>query len=244
MRSAPLRLPWPGLDWTVPLHPLSGPAAHYLIAVRRVSPGSTIIVFDGQGREGPATLESMADGTPALRIAAPPSLGRRGAAARLAYGLPKGDKLDDVLRQATELGIGGLVLFVGERSVSRPDETDRVGRKRERWQRIIEEAARQSGRADLPSLVGPVSLAEAIAETTMDATRVLLHPEATRRFDAVVFEAPATVFVGPEGGFSPGEVAACTEAGVVAARLETPVLRTETAAVVGAALALFRLGAA
>jgi len=238
-----VRLPWPALDFSVPLHALSGPAAHYLISVRRVPPGTTITVFDGQGREGPAILESLPDGAPVLRIAGPPSIGRRGAAARLAYGLPKGDKLDDVLRQATELGIGGLLLFVAERSVSRPDDADRLGRKRERWQRIIEEAARQSGRADLPSLVGPVSLTEALAETAMDATRLLLHPDATRRFEEVGFEAPATIFVGPEGGFAPGEVAACADAGVIAVRLETPVLRTETAAIVGAALALFRLGA-
>lgn len=242
-RSPEVRLPWPALDWTHPLHPLGAAAAHYLRGVRRLATGATVTVFDGDGREGLATLTALADGSPALMLSGPPTVGRRGAAARLAYALPKGDKLEDVLRQVTELGVGGLVLFVAQRSVSRPDDGDRLGRKRDRWQRILEEAARQSGRADLPSLFGPMSLSDALAETAVDSTRVLLHPEAELRFADIPLGAPATVFVGPEGGFSPAELALCSTAGVTAARLDTPVLRTETAAVVGVALTLHRLGA-
>jgi 16S rRNA (uracil1498-N3)-methyltransferase len=243
-RTTDVRLPWPGLAWRHGLHALPSAAAHYLLDVRRLLPGAGVVVFDGEGREARASLELQPDGTPALRIDAEPGPGRRGAALRLAYALPKGDKLDDVLRQVTELGVGGVLLFVAERSISRPETGDRLDRKRDRWLRIVEEAARQSGRADFPLLDGPMSLDEALAETTADATRLVLHPTAETLFGDTPARTPSTVFVGPEGGFSPSELARCAEGGVTAARLATPVLRTETAAVVAVALALHRSGAA
>lgn len=238
-----IRLPWPGLDWSATVHPLPAAAAHYLTVVRRLAPGAPLVVFDGRGLEGSAVLADGETG-PALVLDGPPVAGRRAAPVRLAYALPKGEKLDDVLRQVTELGVDSVLLFTGERSISRIEPGDRADRKRERWQRIVEEAARQCGRADVPGVEGPVSLAEALERTGPDAWRAVLHPEGGESLDALCVAAPATLFVGPEGGFSPGELDRFAAAGVQRLRLRCPVLRTETAAVVATALALHRLGAA
>lgn len=238
-----IRLPWPGLDWTRATHVLTPAAAHYLTVVRRLGPGASVVVFDGRGQEANATLDH-AEGGPVLVLGGPPVVGRSAAPVRLAYALPKGDKLEDVLRQVTELGIAGVLLFQGERSVVRLEPGDRADRKRERWTRIVEEAARQCGRADVPSVEGPTTFAEAVERTASDPWRAVLHPEGGETLEALCLAAPATLFVGPEGGFSPGELARFAEAGVMRLTLKCPVLRTETAAVVATALALHRLGAA
>lgn len=238
-----IRLPWPGLDWTQTTHRLPAAAAHYLTVVRRLGPGAPLTVFDGAGLEASAVLGVGPAGS-VLVLEGPPVAGRHGAPVRLAYALPKGEKLEDVLRQVTELGVAGVLLFQGDRSVSRIEPGDRADRKRERWGKIVEEAARQSGRSDVPPVEGPVSLAEALLRTQNESWRAVLHPEGGTPLDSVCVAAPATLFVGPEGGFSPGELEAFATAGVERLHLRCPVLRTETAAVVATALVLHRLGAA
>lgn len=238
-----IRLPWPGLDWTQAAHPLPPAAAHYLTVVRRLGPGAILVVFDGRGLEANATLGHDERG-PLLVLDGPPVAGRSAAPVRLAYALPKGDKLEDVLRQVTELGAAGVLLFQGERSVVRLEPGDRADRKRERWLRIAEEAARQCGRADVPTVEGPMTFADALDRTASDPWRAVLHPEGGESLEALCPAAPATLFVGPEGGFSPGELTRFAAAGVMRLSLQCPVLRTETAAVVATALALHRLGSA
>lgn len=237
-----IRLPWPGLDWSREVHLLGPAAAHYLTVVRRLGPGDAVTVFDGTGREAEAVVAGD-PAAPALRLSGPPVAGRRGAPVRLAWALPRGEKIEDVLRPVTELGVASVLLFQAERSVSRLEGHERAERKRERWRRVAEEAARQCGRADVPAIEGPVGLAEALEATAEDPWRAVLHPIGGEALSALCPAAPATLFVGPEGGFSPAELARFAEAGVPRLRLDCPVLRTETAALVATTLALHHLGA-
>lgn len=221
-------------------YPLEPEAAHYLCVVRRLIAGDTVRVFDGRGREATAVLE--VDGARVLlrRVDAVVA-GLSGADVRLVYALPRGEKVDDVVRHVTELGVSGVLLLAAERSVSRLDDAERADKKRSRWARIAAEAARQSGRADVPTVEGPTSL-EAYLEASASRCRFVLHPEDGEPLPPLPVELGVDVAVGPEGGFSPRELALFERAGVRRITLRCPVLRTETAAIVAPTLVLAALG--
>lgn len=237
-----IRLAAPGIDLRGADWPVTEDQAHYLLRVRRLGAGDAVRVFDGAGLEADARLDGPpAEGEPwILTRIGPVEPGRRAAPVTLVYGLPKGDKLDRVARQITELGAARLILLDCDRSVVRLDGP-RAAKRRERLDRITAEAARQCARADTPAVEGPLSLAAAL-EATADCARWVLHPEDGVPLDAAPCHPPLALFVGPEGGFTPGEVARMRAAGVQAISLGCPVLRTETAAPVAVALALHRLG--
>ena len=235
------RLPLRGATLSAPVLELDAHALHYLRDVRRLGPGDPVIAFDGLGFEVDARLAGDPE-SPHLETVGPVRAGRVGADVRLVYGLPRGEKLDDVLRQVTELGVAGVVLLATERSVSRLDDDARADKKRARWARILDEAARQSGRADTPALDGPLRLDDYLSRSST-RRRLILHPVDGAPFPTLAADAGVDVLVGPEGGFSPRELDACERAGVARATLRSPVLRTETAAVVASALALAAVGA-
>ena len=128
---------------------VEGPALHHL-RVARVVPGEALEVFDGRGRAWGAWLESLDEGAAVLRLGD----ARRSPTGRtivLLQGFPKGDKLELVLQKSTELGVSAVWPVLTARSVARPKQ-DALGARHARWQRIVEEAARQSGRADVPEV--------------------------------------------------------------------------------------------
>jgi len=220
---------------------VEGPALHHM-RVARVMPGEAVEVFDGRGRAWSARLESVDDGGAVLRL----GVERRDGVGRLVVliqGLPKGDKLDWVLQKATELGVSAVWPVLTERSVSRP-KPEALGTRHARWQRIVEEAARQSGRADVPEVAALRPLKEA-AQALGAGERLLIldEEEQGERLGNVVgrsadAERPVALVVGPEGGLAREEVRMLCDRGGVPVSLGPLVLRTETAGL--AALAVLR----
>ena len=235
-----VRVPMHGVDlrtdgpWA-----LSERAQRYLTRVHRLGEGDLVTAFSRDGVEVDARL--VLGETWSLAPTGPHREGLRGAPLTVCYGLPKGDKLDRVARQLTELGVERLVLLSAARSVVKLT-AGRADKRRSRLERIAEEAARQSGRADSLAVVGPMSLADALTVCS-GGTRLVFDPSGEAALDDVDWTCPATIFVGPEGGFSPEELASLSAAGVQAVHLGPYVLRTETAAPVAAALVLDRIGA-
>lgn len=242
------RVGLPGADldadgWTLPAD-----RAHYLVRVRRLGAGDRVRVFDGAGREADARLEGPDGEGWRLARVGPVEAGRRAAPITLVYGLPKGDKLDRVARQITELGAARLILLDCARSVVKL-AGPRAEKRRERLARIVDEAARQCDRADTADVVGPLDLRAALAATA-DHARWVLHPQGGRPLADAPLPEPrqpgsppaVALFVGPEGGFAPDELATLAAAGACPVSLDCPVLRTETAAPVAVALALYRMG--
>ena len=153
---------------------VEGAALHHL-RVARVVPGEEVEVFDGRGRAWEAWLETVDEGGAMLRLGDP----RRGATGRavvLLQGLPKGDKLELVLQKATELGVSAVWPVVTARSVARP-RPEALAARHARWQRIAEEAARQSGRADVPEVAALRPLDEAVRALTADLKLLVLDEE-------------------------------------------------------------------
>lgn len=195
--------------------------------VLRLTVGDALVLFDGQGREARGTLTCM-DEPLRCRLGAPERVPHRGPRVVLCQCLPKGGKLDAIVRGATEVGVVAIHLVVGERSVARG-----VGKRIERLGKIAREAARQSGRADVPEIVAPAPLAEVAKRA----------PEVAIRIACVSGGGPiptgadeAWVVVGPEGGLSPEEIAALAALGFAHVDLGPTILRTETAAIVATAL--------
>jgi 16S rRNA (uracil1498-N3)-methyltransferase len=216
---------------------LLGPEARrYLADVLRLAPGARIEVFDGRGGRYAAQIgpgfEWVALGPREAAPAAPVEIA-------LAFALAKGEKMDLVVQKATELGVARLLPFEAERSVVRL-EPERGEARAERWRRIVAEAARQCGRADVPEVSPPASLARALGALAPGTRTFVFHPGGGP-LDAAGAAALAAV-VGPEGGLTDAELAACEGAGAVRAGLGPRVLRAETAAIVAVALLQARFG--
>ena len=174
----------------------------------------------------------------------------------LVQGLAKGDKMDDIVRHATEIGIAGFVPLSCSRSVVKLDEK-RKASKTQRWRAIAKSAAMQSGRLSVPEVCDPMTVSQAAA-FLKNATAVLVCWEecpATSTIAGALASAFAecgvedprdariAVVVGPEGGLSAEEVDALTEGDRAwPVTLGPSILRTETAGVVAPALVMYECG--
>ena len=147
--------------------------------------------------------------------------------------VPKGRHMDLVVEKATELGGGRIVPLVTERSVVKLSEQDgKVGR----WRRVVEAAARQCLRLQIPEVTEAVSFSEAVREE--GERGLLLHNEAgLPSLEDAVTGGEVSLFVGPEGGFSERELEAARSAGLSLTSLGPYRLRSETAGIVAVARA-------
>lgn len=208
-------------------------AAHHL-RVLRVPHGATVVLFDGEGRERDAVVERVTRDAVIVAWCGEAREGVRGDRARVTWlqGYPKGDKLDVIVRQATELGVDAVGAVYTTRSVPQARDGKMAGRV-ERWARIAEEAARQCGRADVPTVHAPATLDEALRGLPTNALRIVAWEQSTLPLVEAVgrrTEGPVVVLAGPEGGLGADEVARCEREGFVAVSLGPRVLRAETVA--------------
>jgi 16S rRNA (uracil1498-N3)-methyltransferase len=270
---------------------LAKETALYVTRVHRLGEGDTFVAFDPERAiEADARIVEVGARSVAVQIdAVRPAEVVAPRAVTLVQALGKGDKLDAIVRDATELGAVRIVPVIAERSVVRPAD---VAGRAQRWRRIAVEAARQCGRGDVPQIDAPVPLIEAVHALAAEArpapsstpavssssstpavassssppavspsssstSAVASSSAAAVRpwgaclapggaallgdlFRALAPAEPFTIVVGPEGGFSPQEIAACEASGLAIAGMGPLVLRTETvcAAVLGALLLL------
>jgi 16S rRNA (uracil1498-N3)-methyltransferase len=225
---------------------LDAEAHRHLARVLRARPGDRLTLFDGQGTEVDAQVVTVdRDQTVvalgerrAGRIAA----GGAGAEIVLLQSLARGERMDFIVQKTTELGVARIVPVVAGRSVSRPAADDRSAARRARWERIAREAARQSGRADVPHIDDAVPLATALAEAQPSeghARLALWESSRGHPLRQALASPPhkVTLLIGPEGGFAEAEVAAAAAAGFQIVGLGARILRVETAAIVAVALA-------
>jgi len=219
----------------------------HLARVLRLHPGDVVQVVDGQGAEFTARLESIearrAAGTILARSASAPE---SPLAVTLAQGVPKGDKMEWIVRTVTELGVARILPLLTERTVVRL-EPGRWRERARRWQRVAREAAKQCGRPVIPMVEAPCPIQE-FAEADWAANLRLCLWEGERRGLSEVLEktagpmASALLVVGPEGGLARREVEALAARGFKIAGLGPRILRTETAGPVGVALLQARFG--
>jgi 16S rRNA (uracil1498-N3)-methyltransferase len=223
---------------------VGGEEHRHLARVLRVRPGDSVTLFDGLGGEVDARVQRVGRDETELSLGArrESTVSPADAPLTLLTAVPRGGRMDFLVQKATELGVHRVVPVIAARSVARPE----AGR-RSRWQKIAQEAARQSGRADVPQIDAPVALAAAVSAADLPGRRfAFFEGERQRSLGAALdddssLEATA-VLIGPEGGFDPAEIGAARDAGFVTLGLGPLILRVETAAIVALALIQDRYG--
>lgn len=205
--------------------------AHHALRVLRLREGAEIVLFNGQGGEHPAQLEVEGKQAYAQLGAHDPREAELPGRLWLAQGLPSGDKMDWVVEKAVELGAAGVAPIAAQRSVLQLSGP-RLEKRLAHWQRIAESASEQCGRNRLMAVEPPQSLRAWLA-LPAQGVRIMAHPDAALHLSDWLKTQPTpealTLMVGPEGGWSPEEMALAQAAGVQTVRLGPRVLRTETA---------------
>lgn len=236
--TGPLRIPIEALS--AGDRELDDSTARYATRVHRLKPGDAFVAFDPlAASEADA---SILTGAPRVRVRLDEPRPARHVPIRrvtVIQTASKGSRVEDVLRDATELGATRFVVAIGQRSVRRPDDGQRA-----RWLRVAIEAARQCGRGDIPSIEGPIPLELALEES--GDVRWLLDPRgAPLHTFAPPSGASVVLVIGPEGGFDDAEFDRAARLGYARVSLGAFVLRTETAcsAALGAIAALGQSGA-
>ena len=202
------------------------------LRVLRVNIGDAVSVFDGTGLEASATVQTL-EPLVTLHLAEIRSVNLEPPQpVTLCIALLKGDKLADVVRGATELGVGSVQLLITDHA----DARDIGAQKLERLRRIAGEAAKQCGRNVIPSVLEPLR----IRDLGTVQCGVVAHPRSSILVrEIVTWDKPISVATGPEGGFSSLEIATLERLGFTAVTLGVRILRAETApiALLGALIA-------
>jgi 16S rRNA (uracil1498-N3)-methyltransferase len=246
----------PGIEIELPAD-----IAHQARDVLRLPPGGALRLLDGAGGEYPAEILALDRRRVTVRL----GVWAAGCAEPAAYlvlcqGMLKAAKFEIVLQKCTELGVAAFVPLLCERAVAAADEAGKAGKagkageaKHRRWARIAAEAMEQCGGTRLPAISAPRPLMHALADLPPGAIALIPWEEERdtplrAALDSALTNrqpAPAEVylFIGPEGGFSSGEIALARRHGAVPVTLGPRILRAETAAIAAATLTLDTLGA-
>lgn len=211
--------------------PLPASVNHQVTRVLRMRDGDEVTLLDGLGGE----VRCRIAGGDCIVLERGQAGGEPTHQLTIWQALLKGDHLEPVVRHGTELGIARFALFVSERCIAR----DLSPRKLERLRAVAREAAEQSERGIVPPVDAPIPFAEALKSAGPASVLLFERHDGMRLTE---MEAPPSVFIGPEGGFSADEVAAAERAGLAIAGLGPRILRSETVAIAVAAAILSRTG--
>jgi 16S rRNA (uracil1498-N3)-methyltransferase len=246
------RIYLPALSVTDSRIVLDGEKARYLFSVLRCKKGDELTLFDGKGNCF-TTLIERADKREVIAEVRGhfPCDFESPVHIILVQGLLKGEKMDWVIQKTTELGLREIMPVITERSQVR--ET----RKAVRWRKIAEGASRQSGRSAVPVVYDPVGLKEFLEGSEpvrrRDAKGFMFWEDGGVSFNEAIKKisvspdlpftgSPVHLLIGPEGGFTKGEIALAQEKGYQVVTLGRRILRAETAAVSAVTLAQFLMG--
>lgn len=207
--------------------------SHHLTAVARCSTGARVRIFDGKGRAYEAEIASSSQGLVSCKILRELIVPAPALKVTLCFAPVSRQAVEQLLDQCTQLGAAGFQPVSMARCVS--DLSKSWENKAERWQSLLTASCKQCGRADIPVLHAPIRFSEAlknrvpalIASLGENAVPLSEGLGILRNKDAGLKE--LSVFVGPEGGFAPEELALVQTAGAISVALGPYVLRAETA---------------
>ena len=222
---------------------LSEEDARHASRVLRMQPGDAAELFLDGRRFSAEIAEMTSEGVTARLISELPSTEAK-LRITLYQGLPKADKMELIIQKCVELGVERIVAVSTERAIVKLDKKE--GKKLERWQKIAEAAAKQSGRGKIPEIGGQVlKFKDAVAEAKrLDGAIIPYEREektGLREFVKDFKGESIGVFIGPEGGFAEEEIALAKENGITPITLGKRILRTETAGMTTTAILLYEL---
>ena len=218
---------------------LTGREAHHGLRVLRLRKGERVTVLNGVGRVFDCEVTSLNRDTIGLDVQETKDAPAPPCEITLIQAIPKGKLLDSIIQKATELGVSRVVPLLSERVITQIDG-DNSDTKTTHWHTVAIEAIKQCGSPWLPRIEPAVSLAELLARKEAFDLVLIASLQPGSRHPRVWFDQfrqrerrepkSACVWVGPEGDFTEGEVAAVMAAGAAPITLGPLVLRCETAA--------------
>lgn len=214
---------------------VAGDEFHHAIRVVRARAGEEVELFDDAGRLARATIASIERDHAVVRMLEELPSREAALAVTLAMAIIQLDKFELVLQKATELGVRAIVPLVTDRIELR---RERYAGKLERWQKILLEAVKQSGRGIAPRLEEPAPFAGVVAR---DGLKIFFDADADPS-PRIAPPSAVTLFIGPEGGWSEEEVQLARHHQCTFERLGPRRLRAETAAIAAAAIVAARWG--
>ncbi len=215
------------------------------VHVLRLRPGEDMVICDGQGTDYKCRLvkadkeEVEAEVLEVVRCPAEPSV-----RVTVLCGLPKGDRTDYIIQKSVEAGAHEILFFHAKRCIAKPDEPEK---KLGRWQRIAEEAAKQSGRGVIPQVGWAGEFVDVLNLAIQKDLALFLYETGEREPLDQVLEAnrqirSAAVITGPEGGFEPFEADLARISGLHVCAMGERILRCETAPVVALTALMYATG--
>lgn len=201
--------------------------------VLRLKNGEEVLVCDGQGRECLCTISDVSPERISLVVNHCQESDTEASVRVSVYmAFAKGEKLEHVIQKATELGAYEIVAFPSARCVSRPDEKS-LKKKLERWQKIAQSAAQQSGRGRIPEVLVIPSYQQALFRAAQADIGLLFYEnERSTTLKMALAQKPyqaVSILTGPEGGLEEAEVEQASQAGLQVCTLGKRILRCETA---------------
>ena len=216
------------------------------VRVLRLRPGEDMIICDGQGTDYKCRLvkadkeQVEAEVVEVIRCPAEPSV-----KVTVLCGLPKGDKTDYIIQKSVEAGAEEILFFNSDRCVARPDKPEK---KLERWQRIAEEAAKQSGRGIIPQVRYTEDYVSVLNDGLHTDLPLFMYETGERETIRNAIEhaaqpvASAAIITGPEGGFAEFEADMARKLGIHICSMGERILRCETAPVVALTALMYGTG--
>lgn len=220
----------------------------HITKVLRLKCGDEITVCDGQGYDYSAVIdeiepkEIICSVKEKIKCETEPNI-----EVTLFQGIPKAAKMDYIIQKTTELGISRIVPVMLDRCVVKLENAKAEAKKQERWQKIANEAAKQSGRGVVPEIMMPVNLDTAIKMASeLDLCFAPYECEEQKRLKEVLtskLDIKSVGFIiGPEGGFDASETNKIKSAGFETVTLGRRILRTETAGEAVLAMVMYEIG--
>ena len=215
------------------------------VRVLRLRPGEDMIICDGKGTDYKCRLvKADNEQVEAEVIEIVPCPAEPSVQVTVLCGLPKGDRTDYIIQKCVEAGASEIMFFQSDRCVAKPDKPEK---KLERWQRIAEEAAKQSGRGIIPQVSWAGEYADALNVANQKELGLFMYETGEREALNAVLEAnsdvkTAAIVTGPEGGFAPFEADLARIVGLHICSMGERILRCETAPVVAVSALMYATG--
>ncbi|OPZ74954.1 MAG: Ribosomal RNA small subunit methyltransferase E [Firmicutes bacterium ADurb.Bin456] len=225
---------------------IGGQDAIHIAKVLRLGKGDRVLILDGCGKSYEAVIENTGRDRVVCAITRKlPAEMAAGPRLILVQGMPKGEKMDRIVKKCTELGISRIIPLACERAVVSL-EGEKARSRRERWQRIAREASKQCRRPDVP-VVDPLSGWDQVLEGLGPAVALIpWEEEGDLTLKHFLCEneprEQVYIFIGPEGGFTSPEVERAFSYGVQPVTLGPRILRTETAGLAVVTMILYQWG--
>jgi 16S rRNA (uracil1498-N3)-methyltransferase len=202
---------------------------HYLARVLKLRVGDPLVLFNGDGADYAGEIESMARSGPVVIVNSRlPAVAESPLALTLVQAISRGERMDQTVQKATELGVAAIQPVFTQRVEVRLDGA-RLEKRMRHWRGVVISACEQCGRAILPRFEEPVDLSSWLAQPG-SALRLALDPAADRNLSGLTLkEREISLLVGPEGGLTDQEREQLDQAGALGVRMGPRVLRTETA---------------